>query len=57
MLVSLDFSCIGFQFHVNIAVDSVTVCFSEGAASEDGGRSSKVEDLSDPLADAEAIDL
>lgn len=45
------------QFHANSAIDSVTLRFSDGAASEDGDGSAKSEDVVDPSADRRIIEL
>lgn len=45
------------QFHVGTAIDSIFFRFSGGAASEDGGGSTKGEDIVDPPVDPEVIEL
>lgn len=45
------------HFHAVIAIDDITVRLSEGAASDDGDASTKDEDVVDPQADLEVIEL
>lgn len=48
---------IGSQLHDDAAIDGITLHFSGGAAFEDGGGSTKGEDIVDPLFYPEIIEL
>lgn len=48
---------IGSQLHVNTAIDDITLRFQKGAASDDCLGFSKVEEVVDPSAHLEIIEL